>query len=1129
MERPAEQAATVRGYKKRRGPKGLKDKTSTKVMEQLRQYIKAEMSKITKRELEARWEHRPSYEEREYQMFERERKRDEARKKQAEAKRKAYMKEEMSKITRRERKARMGHRPSYEETLYQMHLAREREMKRLAEIEKRLRKMDEEQKRLDRKLSDDMLLKERDQYGISILTQRRVPLFRDNALTLTEVEVAPYPLINSTVDEIAGFTMNMLEEEINRLHRRYRDNHSSYMRLFFRRHEEFSSFVIRNGDREALMDKLHSSANKHYQTDDYLIDFVQLNILLSKLPTEGGCYSGRAKYTSQSIEHNRKKIKIVSYRSQNNNCLLSCFHTHYGLNANEVKYESVRKELGIPYNTKIDYELIPLISNYYNRLTKKDLGYMLQNQDQKILLFDPREDPGTVIKLFLKDDHYHLFEPIRYKRCKRCNKKLKATNKTHECNINNVSYYNTKILKKSIVRIRNIKDKQKLDYNRVIHFDVETFQPLLKHEPYLVSWYMDGEYRSVGGQECLWKFVDSVLMRQENRIISAYNGSSFDFYLLIDKLTERGIEVKDMIISNGRVMTFTFGKNNRVFDLFLFLTCSLKDSGRSFSKIEQKGEFDHGKIRSWKHVETHMKEATEYCVQDVKVLKEVFEEFNDMIYSIAHVNITRFIAMGQMAYDIWTTTLKDTVEVPKEEPKYSFIRKATYGPRCHPQRQTFKSKRYDEVMDGEMCYEELLDSRDFIFNADVNSLYPASMAGCDFMQVRYPVGVSRWSDRPERDFKDGRLGFYEIQYKPPRNLRVPILPIHGVVTTTMSSWEVPKEGGLSWTLRPGEGVYSSVDIENAIRHGYEVKFLKRALVWDESSDVFSTYVERFYKLKQQASAKRQTAKTTAMKLFLNSLYGKMLEGAHLQTTKMVYNAAQFNEFTFKNNLIYWEHFESEGKLLLAGEAKDVKDKVKKPCQLGAFILAYSRRLMLHYFEAVDPTLKSPIFTYTDTDSLRISGEDYFKLLEKGYFGDKLGYLKNDIKQDGLIIFEMNLAPKVYRYEYLDRDNEVGSKRACKGIPLVHVKDEHFQGTEDPTIRFYSMKKVLRTKAVERANDVTPFSIRGTMINRTFNKNLFNRMYKYKDQYYPIGYVDPKITIRDVAIDMGLGHLLEEDE
>ena len=64
-----------------------------------------------------------------------------------------------------------------------------------------------------------------------------------------------------------------------------------------------------------------------------------------------------------------------------------------------------------------------------------------------------------------------------------------------------------------------------------------------------------------------------------------------------------------------------------------------------------------------------------------------------------------------------------------------------------------------------MTYEELKKSGDYIFNADATSLYPASMKGFDLCYAQYPIGKSRWIDKNlEQEFKDGKLGFYEIDF-----------------------------------------------------------------------------------------------------------------------------------------------------------------------------------------------------------------------------------------------------------------------------------------------------------------------------------------------------------------------------
>ena len=67
-------------------------------------------------------------------------------------------------------------------------------------------------------------------------------------------------------------------------------------------------------------------------------------------------------------------------------------------------------------------------------------------------------------------------------------------------------------------------------------------------------------------------------------------------------------------------------------------------------------------------------------------------------------------------------------------------------------------------------YEEFIDSNDFIFNADVSSLYPTAMAGFKHLYVKYPIGISRWNNQPEMEFENKKYGFYEIEYVPPYTL-----------------------------------------------------------------------------------------------------------------------------------------------------------------------------------------------------------------------------------------------------------------------------------------------------------------------------------------------------------------------
>ena len=111
---------------------------------------------------------------------------------------------------------------------------------------------------------------------------------------------------------------------------------------------------------------------------------------------------------------------------------------------------------------------------------------------------------------------------------------------------------------------------------------------------------------------------------------------------------------------------------------------------------------------------------------------------------------------------------------------------------------------------------------------------------------------------------------------------------------------------------------------------------------------------------------------------LNAMYGKTLQRAIYDTTEIICDYNKLLNF-FKDYEITDISVLSESKLVISGTAIRREEKITKPCQLGAFVLSYSRQIMMNYMKAIDPTLKTHIFTYTDTDSLHILGEHKNKL------------------------------------------------------------------------------------------------------------------------------------------------------
>jgi hypothetical protein len=233
-----------------------------------------------------------------------------------------------------------------------------------------------------------------------------------------------------------------------------------------------------------------------------------------------------------------------------------------------------------------------------------------------------------------------------------------------------------------------------------------------------------------------------------------------------------------------------------------------------------------------------------------------------------------------------------------------------------------------------------------------------------------------------------------------------------------------------------------------------------------------------------------------------------------QTTVIINNIVEMNDFCFKYNILDWKML-SENRIMMTGEVKDrLKEKqITKPRQLGSFVTAWSRRIMLFYMKKIDPTLKSQIFTYTDTDSLHIRGKDYLKLKKQGLVlrkeDAKIGYLCNDIKVEGIIIKEVNLAPKTYMYEYINEEDEVKDTLKGKGIPKKYLKKEFYTEDLPEKDRVVVMKglkkKNTRLTKADQEKGVTAFSVVNNVQSRTFAKTVWEKMTFRDNEFYPIGY------------------------
>ena len=846
-------------------------------------------------------------------------------------------------------------------------------------------------------------------------------------------------------------------------------------------------------------------------------------LIYLKIPKKGGCNEHSSKICVEKIHKN--KLRMWNLKSKNNNCLIMCFLKFLGIKGNEIKPDDIREKLGIPKNILLDYEIHGKILAEYFKLNLIFIDY---NAKPKQIYFDPENDE-KLMKIYLKNGHFYLIEEsLERKFCKKCRT---GYFNNHTCNIDKKSFVSHVMKKNKDILLKNTYAcKKEIDYNTICFFDIETFGKEIGYkdgsievfQTYSIGWLIGDNYKMAKGKDCWNTFLDDIL-NKDISFLTAYNGSNFDNYPLLNELMKRKIKIKNHVLKNGSFLTIEFFNNNeksiKTLDLCKFLSCSLDKACKNFKIKNAKSDFDHNLIKTWEDVDNIEHLWSPYLKLDCLALQELFITFNKDIYSQFNINITKSLTAPSHAFKLFNKVIPDNIEIeiPNVLDKYHYIRRSIYGGRTFPLEKYYKSKSITEEdienykksiekkseTEIDTIWEQFKLQHDFLFVADAVSLYSAAMRGTDFCKIEYPTGASRFSDNPEKDFYSKKIGFYEVDIICPKNLRFGYLP------------QKKENGnvGLDWNLKnKSKQVYTNIDLEDALSLGYKITKFYSALVYDSSStSIFNEYVNYFYNLKKQATIDKNPVKRSIAKLYQNSLYGQLMMNAIFTKDKIT---SDINEiFRFWEDHKITEITKVHGKYIIKGESNIKEKDIKKPNQLGAFVLSYSRRLMLYFMKQIDPTLKSTIFHYTDTDSMFITKENYYKLRKIGSVpeNEKLGYLSNDCDNDGIVIEMKALGPKSYFKTTLDKYGNINDECKSKGIRLKDtlgtkntlLKKEMYIKEEAEETKFTSFKKChFKLSSHDKTAGINPLSIKKMEVCRTFQKNHWTGMKSAGNQFLP---------------------------
>lgn len=562
-------------------------------------------------------------------------------------------------------------------------------------------------------------------------------------------------------------------------------------------------------------------------------------------------------------------------------------------------------------------------------------------------------------------------------------------------------------------------------------------------------------------------------------VVTSWNGSRFDWlpvlygvlmlrairdrefpsvphFSLVPGVIRKGNKIMRMVLKVEGGSTITFH------DLCLILPMSLSAAAASLlGENDQKGDFEHGKVRSWTDVARYREEWYPYLEQDVVITARLYKELASVAYTLLDGMLLGYqISSSSMAFNCWkqvTAKEKPAAELPflyAQLPSYNLeckFREAYIGGRVAPQAMYYCNEHVFSLASRQcqspynflkgmsraslkQLYRTVVSSgkQDYLRYIDVTSLYPAAMK-----LAKYPVGgYYSYSQETQDDIyemnrlvaemaqaesiQDIPLFICELWIEPNTNLLTPYL------------LKREKNGALSATLEPFLGTYCSADLWMAYRLGYRFRDVSCMWYWPRGEKLFDTYVDMAIKIKEQGSAEGNKAKRAFGKLLACGCYGKFAQ----KIIKEQWDIVSWDQLDFEKHLFYREIVDKDEEHVAYEVSwnEDEDEQVRYPVQIAIYVTAYSRVIMAQAMEVFNGFYDMRyMFYYTDTDSFIVTQDAYLKLALEGWMSGALGKFKDEY-EGGIILEYVGLGKKTYKAIYLKEDGGLYEYTRAKGMP-----------------------------------------------------------------------------------------------
>lgn len=358
-------------------------------------------------------------------------------------------------------------------------------------------------------------------------------------------------------------------------------------------------------------------------------------------------------------------------------------------------------------------------------------------------------------------------------------------------------------------------------------FDIETFD----WDRYVIGGLLSssGEYLDTTNPDRLFDW----LLKHGGQVW-AHNGGRFDFLWFLDIAQRRGIRCQ-CASAGARLVTVQCG-DLTLRDSAALIPLSLADAA-AFGSVGQKGEWDHNTTRPDMPA-AMLRELAGYLEQDCRVLLSALEGFLDVA---SDLGMTLRPTIGASA---WATAAKTIGIEPAEltSAEYYGARAGYYGGRCQVLQTSARAGHH----------------------YDLASAYPWALA-----TTPIPTGERYYlaGETAAMTYRAEREGVFEATVITP-DMHVPVLPYR-------------LSARVAYPVGKARGWWTGLELRAAEERGIEIEKVHASWVWEESEIVFGDFMAHYWRYRKEVG--RKSPRGIAIKLFLNSLTGKLAQSPELET------------------------------------------------------------------------------------------------------------------------------------------------------------------------------------------------------------------------------------------------------